>query len=153
MHFFSRVDRQNEKRGFNPPPKPLQLGIYRSALRTSEVPMTNTDAKRKRPGGGMPGRVEMHSLAGSRKMRRQPSKNSRFGQAAALVADPRFRRRVQHLERLGNRVTGELLAQLAVEHDCRPMIERWIDRAIEHEDQIKAFGLHEWPPLPLRAVR
>src|SRR4051812_40606485 len=77
-------------------------------------------------------------------------KKSSGAQAAQLVADPRFRRRVQRLERLGSRITGELLAQLAAEFGCRPEIERFIDRAVENEEAIRAFGFDRWPPLPMR---
>lgn len=73
-------------------------------------------------------------------------------QAAQLVADPRFRRRMQRFHALGSRVAAELLAQLAAEHDCRAEIEHFLDRAVENEEAIRAFGFNEWPELPLRAV-
>lgn len=83
-----------------------------------------------------------------------PANNSKRGgaQAAQLIADVRFRHRIEHLERLGNRITGELLAKLAVEHDCRGEIERFIDRCVEREEVIRKLGFDKWPPLPLRAV-
>ena len=83
-----------------------------------------------------------------------PANNSKRGgaQAAQLISDPRFRRRVQNLERLGSRITGELLAKLAAEHDCRGEIERFIDRCVEREDVIRKLGFDQWPPLPLRQV-
>ena len=112
--------------------------------------MSPPDPKRRRRPTGQVGAqvVNQHNSSGAL------NKPKRAGaQAAKLISDVRFRRRVQHLERLGNRVVGELLAKLAAEHDCAVEIERFIDAAIEHEDAIKAFGFDRWPPLPMRIVR
>lgn len=102
--------------------------------------------RRKRPGTGALGNHPQHSNAGVIKAK------GAGAQAAQLVADPRFRRRVQHLERLGNRVTGELLAQLAVEFGCLPQIERFLDAAAENEAAIRQYGFDKWPDLPLRVA-
>src|SRR4051794_13717005 len=54
--------------------------------------------------------------------------------AAELVADLAFRRRVQLFWPLGSRLTAELLAEIAAKHGCRIEIERFLDRAVAHED-------------------
>ena len=78
---------------------------------------------------------------------------ARATQAADLIGDPRFRGRVQHLGRLGNRITAERLAQLCVDHGCQDDVERFIDRVVANEDAIRELGADLWPPLPpLRAV-
>jgi hypothetical protein len=101
--------------------------------------------RRRRPAGTPDALKDHHQHAGNKP-------KSTGAQAAALIADVRFRRRVQHLERLGNRVAGELLARLAVQYGCLPMIEKFIDAAVENEPAIRAFGVDRWPPLPMRAV-
>jgi hypothetical protein len=74
-------------------------------------------------------------------------------QAAALVADVAFRRRVQRFWPLGDRVLAELLAQLAVHHDCRDEVEHFLVRAAELDDVIPRLGGDRWPTLPLRVVK
>jgi hypothetical protein len=99
--------------------------------------------RRKRPGKG----------ALDTKLQRPTHKTpSRPAQAATLVGDPVFRRRVQRVYPLGGYVIAHLLAELAIRHDCRGEIERFLDGAIENEPAIRAFGIDQWPPLPLRGV-
>lgn len=97
-----------------------------------------------------PQKRERPALAGTGTLENQPNNtaaNNRkhTGKQAALVSDPRFRRRVEAFWPLGSRIAAELLARLAAEHDCRTAIERFLDAAIEHEQAIKAFGLDRWP--------
>jgi hypothetical protein len=101
--------------------------------------------RRKRPHGSL-GALEDHQ-------KRPAHTRNSPGAQAALVADPTFRRRVQRLYPLGDRVLALLLAHLAVEHDCRTEVERLLDRVIDNEAAIRAFGLVDrWPPLPTRGA-
>ena len=92
--------------------------------------------RRKRPGQGAPETQPNNNAAAN--------KPKRAG-AQALVADPRFRRRMERFWPLGPRITAELLARLAAEHDCRAEVERFLDAAVENAAAIKAYGLDRWP--------
>jgi len=101
--------------------------------------------RRRRPAGNLGALVDRHQHAAI-------SPHRGGAQAAQLVADPRFRRRVQRFWPLGDRITAHLLAEIAVKHDCLGDVERFLDAAYEHKDAIQTFGIDRWPPLPLRAV-
>ena len=71
-----------------------------------------------------------------------------------LLADPRFHRQIEHLHRLGPRVFGELLAEVAVATG-RPAVVA--DRVRAYADLDLAFlrylGGDTFPPMPLGIVR
>ena len=73
-------------------------------------------------------------------------------QAAALVSDPAFRRRMQRFWPLGSYVGAHLLAELAVQHGCLGRIEQFCDRVDDLGEALVELGLDQWPPLPLRVV-
>ncbi len=51
--------------------------------------------------------------------------------AAEVVADLRFRRKVQRLHRLGDRVLGEFLAELGAERGIQTVIDQKLDTYAE----------------------
>jgi hypothetical protein len=74
--------------------------------------------------------------------------------AAEVVADLRFRRKVQRLHRLGDRVLGELLAHLGAKHSIQTSIEQTVEHFAELElETLQATGGDEFPVVPLREVR
>ncbi len=74
--------------------------------------------------------------------------------AAEIVADMRFRRKVQRLYRRGDRVLGEFLAELSVERDIGTIIDQKLDRYTELEPEIleAAGGDAFWQP-PIHEVQ
>ena len=74
---------------------------------------------------------------------------SRHGRS--LTADLSFRRQVEALHRLGPRVTGELIAELAHRHgsEVRDTMARFaaLDPAV-----LAALDALLWPPIPLHFV-
>ena len=74
--------------------------------------------------------------------------------AAEIVADVRFRHHVERLHRLGPRVTGELLAEIAAERGIRTIIDVKLARyaALDPEVTAAIGGSYFWP-VPLTAVR
>ena len=73
--------------------------------------------------------------------------------AAEVVADLRFRRKVQRLHRLGDRILGEFLAELGVERDITTIIERKLDVYAEIEPYtLDAAGGDEFWQSPLHGV-
>ena len=74
--------------------------------------------------------------------------------AAEIVADLKFRRRVEHLHHLGARAVGELLAELSVERDIRTVVDRKLQRYSELEpESLQATGGDDFWPTPLHEVR
>jgi hypothetical protein len=74
--------------------------------------------------------------------------------AAEVVADLRRRRHVQQVHRLGDRVFGELLAELGAERDIGTIIDRKLDTYAELEPEVlEAAGGDRFWPVPLREVR
>ncbi len=66
--------------------------------------------------------------------------------AAVVVADLRFRRRVQQVHRLGDRVFGELLAELGAERSIMTLIDRKLDTyAAIKPEALAVTGGGDWP--------
>jgi hypothetical protein len=73
--------------------------------------------------------------------------------AQHLRADPRFRRLVDHLHRLGPRPTGELLIQLAAAHQIEGEILARLERFGEVDPvTLTAIEARDWLPMPLGEV-
>ncbi len=73
--------------------------------------------------------------------------------AAEVVADLRFRRQVQQVHRLGDRVLGEFLAEIGAERGIQTVIDRKLDTfaAIDPEALEVTGGDDFWQP-PLHGV-
>ncbi len=73
--------------------------------------------------------------------------------AAEVVADLRFRRKVQRVHRLGDRVFGELLAEIGAERDITTIIDQKLDAYAEIEPEVlKAAGGDDFSPVPIHGV-
>jgi hypothetical protein len=73
--------------------------------------------------------------------------------AAEVVADLRRRRHVQQVHRLGDRVFGELLAELGAERGITTIIDQKLERYAELESEVlQAAGGDEFWPTPVREV-
>ena len=73
--------------------------------------------------------------------------------AADVVADLRFRREVQHLHRLGDRVLGEFLAELGAELGVQTPIDQKLGAYVEiGPEALEATGGEKFWPVPLREV-
>ena len=73
--------------------------------------------------------------------------------AAEVVADLRFRRQVQRLHGLGDRVLGEFLAELGAELGIQTVIDQKLDTYIEIEiEALETAGGDGFWPAPLREV-
>ena len=73
--------------------------------------------------------------------------------AADVVADLRFRRRVERLHRLGPRAVGELLAELAAARSIMTAIDRKLATYVELDlEGLEAVGGDKFWPVPLREV-
>ena len=74
--------------------------------------------------------------------------------AAEVMADLRFRRRVERLHRLGPRVTAELLAEIGVERSIMTVIDRKLATYVSIEPAaIEAAGGTRFWPAPLREAK
>lgn len=74
--------------------------------------------------------------------------------AAEIVTDLRFRRRVQRLHRLGDRVLGEYLAELGAELGVQTPIDQKLFTYAELDPAaLEAAGGDEFWPAPIREVR
>ncbi len=74
--------------------------------------------------------------------------------AAEVVADLRFRRQVQRLHGLGDRVLGEFLAELGAERAIQTIIDTKLDRyAGLDPEALEATGGNDFWPAPLHEVR
>ncbi len=74
--------------------------------------------------------------------------------AAEVVADMMFRRRVQQVHRLGDRVFGEFLAELGAERGIQTIIDQKLDTYIEIEPEtLDAAGGDVFSPLPIHEVK
>ncbi len=74
--------------------------------------------------------------------------------AAKVVANMRFRHRVQHLHHLEPRAVGELLAELGVERSIMTLIDQKLDTYAEIEPEaLAATGAGDFWPLPLHEVK
>ncbi len=73
--------------------------------------------------------------------------------AAEVVADLQFRRQVQQVHRLGDRVFGELLAELGAERGIMTIIDEKLARYAELEPEtLEATGGDDFWPVPLHGV-
>ena len=73
--------------------------------------------------------------------------------AAEVVADLRFRRQVQQVHRLGDRVFGEFLAELGAEFGIQTVIDRKLDTYAEIDPEaLAAAGGDDFWPAPLSEV-
>ena len=73
--------------------------------------------------------------------------------AAAIVADVRFRRKVERLHRRGPRAILEVLAEIAAGHSNQNVVEQVLDRHLGVPEQaLEAVGGDRLPPVPIRAV-
>ncbi len=71
--------------------------------------------------------------------------------AADLVANPRFRRQVEHLHSLGPRAIAELLAEIGAERGIRTIIDRKLDQYSRlRPEALKATGGDAFWAPPLR---
>ncbi len=74
--------------------------------------------------------------------------------AAEVVADMMFRRRVQQVHRLGDRVFGEFLAELGAERGIQTVIDQKLNKyASLNPETLEATGGDESWPVPLHEVR
>ncbi len=74
--------------------------------------------------------------------------------AAEVVADLRFRRQVQRLHRLGDRVLGEYLAELGADRGVQTPIDQKLDVYAELEPEtLKVTDGGDFWPTPLHEVR
>ncbi len=74
--------------------------------------------------------------------------------AAEVVADLRFRRKVQRVHRLGDRVFGELLAEIGAERGITTIIDQKLERYAELEPEtIEAAGGDDFWQPPIHEVR
>lgn len=73
--------------------------------------------------------------------------------AAGLVADLRFRRKVQRVHRLGDRVFGELLAEIGAERGITTIIDQKLERYAELEPEtLEAASGDDFPSLSMHGV-
>ena len=71
--------------------------------------------------------------------------------AAEVVAELRRRRHVQQVHRLGDRVFGELLAEIGAERGITTIIDQKLERYAELDSEVlEAAGGDEFWPAPVR---
>ena len=74
--------------------------------------------------------------------------------AAQIVQDLKYRRKVKRLVARGDRVVGEMLAELAADRNLGTVIDEALDRYIEIDDAaLDAIGGRDFPPAPLHVVQ
>ena len=73
--------------------------------------------------------------------------------AAEVVADLKFRRQVEHLQRLGARAVGELLAEVSAERGIRTVIDQKLSRYAELEPEVLETAGGDFWPDPIHEVR
>ena len=73
--------------------------------------------------------------------------------AAQVLQDLTFRRKVKRLVAKGDRVVGEMLAELAADRNLGTVIDRLLDHYIDIDDAaLDAIGGRDFPPRPLHEV-
>ena len=73
--------------------------------------------------------------------------------AAVLVADVRFRRKVERLHRRGPRAILEVLAELGAERSIMSIVDQILDRHLAVSDQeIEIVGGDRLPSIPIHAA-
>ena len=74
--------------------------------------------------------------------------------AVEVVANLRFRRKVDRVHSLGPRATAELLAELGAERAIGTLIDQKFDQYAEMSPEaLKATGGNDFWPAPVREVR
>ncbi len=74
--------------------------------------------------------------------------------AAEVVADLRRRRHVQQVHRLGDRVFGELLAEIGAERGIMTIIDRKLERYARLDPEtLQVTGGDTFSPVPIHEVR
>ncbi len=75
------------------------------------------------------------------------------GVAAQVLQDLTFRRKIKRLVAKGDRVVGEMLAELAADRNLGTVIDEALDRYIDIPDAtLDATNGHDFPPTPLHEV-
>lgn len=83
----------------------------------------------------------------------QPSQQrNATARRGSLIAEPAFQREIESLHRLGPRLTGELIAELAHRHGPEVLTTMAGFAALD-PDTLAALDALIWPPLPLHMVR
>ncbi len=73
--------------------------------------------------------------------------------AAEVVADLRFRRQVEHLHRLGPRVTAELLAEIGAERSITTIIDEKLKKYASLDPKaLEVTGGNDFWQPPLREI-
>lgn len=74
--------------------------------------------------------------------------------AAEVVADLKFRRQVQQVHRLGDRVLGELLAEIGAERGIQSIIDQKLERYAELDPEtLEAVSGDKFWPVPIHEVK
>ena len=74
--------------------------------------------------------------------------------AAQIVADLQFRRKIKRLVAKGERIVGELLAELAAERNLGTAIEELLDRYLTIPDEaLDVANGRDFPPAPLHEAQ
>ena len=74
--------------------------------------------------------------------------------AAQIVQDLKYRRKVKHLVAKGDRVVGEMLAELAAGRNLGTVVDQLLDRYLDIDDAtLDATNGRHFPPPPLTEVR
>ena len=73
--------------------------------------------------------------------------------AAEVVADLRFRRRVERLHRLGPRAVAELLAEIGAERSITTIVDQKLATYVDLDiEALEAAGGDTFWPVPLRGI-
>ena len=96
------------------------------------------------PNNGLPGNVF-----------RFPAPPKSIGSVAAeIVANMRFRRKVERVHSLGPRVTAELLAEIGAERNIRTVIDNKLERyAALDPEAVTVTGGDDFWPAPLTEAK
>ena len=74
--------------------------------------------------------------------------------AAVIVADIRFRRKIERLHQRGPRAVLEVLAEIGAERSIMTTIDQVLDQHLDVSDQVlEAVGGDRLPPVPIHEVR
>ena len=82
------------------------------------------------------------------------TQNRRAFQDSAEIGSPRFERQIERLHRLGPRVFGELLAEIAAAAGQHVRVVDLVEEYAELDPEIvRAVGGDRFPPTPLVAIQ
>ncbi len=74
--------------------------------------------------------------------------------AAQVVQDLAYRRKIKHLVAKGDRVVGEMLAELAADRNLGTVIDQLLDRYLAIPDEaLDIANGRDFPPAPLHVVQ